>query len=131
VACDVGVRETISHQSETTVRIDCSSCDYRCTVRKCNVHGCGWNRTSVILPLCLGAIQVQAVENYLSSSGFSNVTVADNQLFIEADGTAANVQAAFNTPLVQYSVNGTTVYVNATNAQVPHHFQALSAPSLD
>jgi hypothetical protein len=42
--------------------------------------------------MCLGAIQVQAVENYLSSSGFSNVTVADNQLFIEADGTAANVQ---------------------------------------
>ena len=60
--------------------------------------------------------QVQAVQNYLSRNGFSNVTVADNQLLIEADGTAANVQTAFNTALMQYSVNGTTVYVNATDA---------------
>ena len=63
--------------------------------------------------------QVQAVQNYLSSNGFSNVTVADNQLLIEADGAAANVQTAFNTALIEYSVNGTTVYVNATDAQVP------------
>src|ERR1700751_224023 len=28
--------------------------------------------------------QVQAVQNYLSSNGFSNITVADNQLLVEA-----------------------------------------------
>lgn len=63
--------------------------------------------------------QVQAVQNYLSANGFTNIAVADNQLLVEADGTAANVLAAFNTPLVQYSVNGTTVYVNTADAQVP------------
>jgi len=62
---------------------------------------------------------VQAVENYLASNGFSNVTVSDNQLLIEADGTAADVQAAFDTTLTQYSVNGATVYVNTADAQVP------------
>jgi pseudomonalisin len=63
--------------------------------------------------------QVQAVENYLSSAGFTNVTVADNQLLIEADGTAAAAEAAFNISLQQYSFNGTTVYLNSTPAQVP------------
>jgi len=63
--------------------------------------------------------QVQAVQNYLSGSGFTNITVADNQLLIEADGTAATVTNAFNTVLANYSVNGATVYVNTADAQVP------------
>ena len=65
------------------------------------------------------AAQVQAVENYLSAAGFRNVTAAANQLLVEADGTAAGVEAAFNTTLQQYSVNGTTVYLNTAPAQVP------------
>lgn len=65
------------------------------------------------------ATQVQAVQNYLAANGFTNIAVADNQLLVEADGTAANVLAAFNTPLVQYSVNGASVYVNTADAQVP------------
>jgi pseudomonalisin len=63
--------------------------------------------------------QVQAVESYLTAAGFTNVTAADNQLLIEADGTAAAVQTAFNTTLGQYSANGAIVYVNTTPAQVP------------
>jgi pseudomonalisin len=63
--------------------------------------------------------QVEAVSNYLSGNGFTNVTATDNQLLVEADGTAANVEAAFNTSLSQYSVNGATVFVNTTGAQVP------------
>jgi pseudomonalisin len=65
------------------------------------------------------AEQVQAVENYLTGSGFSNITVAGNQLLIDAYGTAAQVESAFNTSLSEYSVNGATVYLNATAAQVP------------
>src|ERR1700740_2104726 len=65
------------------------------------------------------AAQVQAVENYLSSAGFQNLPVPDNQLLIEADGTAASVQAAFNTSLQEYSINGNTVYLNTAAAQVP------------
>lgn len=63
--------------------------------------------------------QVKAVRDYLSSAGFTNVTAADNNLLVEADGTAALVQSAFNTTLEQYSVNGTTVYLNTNAAQVP------------
>jgi subtilase family serine protease len=63
--------------------------------------------------------QVQAVQNYLASHGFSNITVADNQVLIEADGTAAQVTTAFNTVLVSYSLGGNKVYVNTADAQVP------------
>jgi pseudomonalisin len=74
--------------------------------------------------------QVQAVSNYLSGNGFTNVTLADNQLLIEADGTAANVEAAFNTSLSQYSVNGATVFVNTTGAQVPASLSGMVAAVL-
>ncbi len=63
--------------------------------------------------------QVQAVQNYLSGNGFANITVADNQLLIEADGTAGDVTAAFHTSLANYSVGGANVYVNTADAQVP------------
>ena len=35
----------------------------------------------------------------LSSNGPTNLTVADNQLLIQNDGSAANTQGAFNTSL--------------------------------
>ncbi len=63
--------------------------------------------------------QVQAVEDYLSSYGFKDITVADNQLLIEANGTAADAEAAFSTSLARYSAKGTTVYVNTVAAHVP------------
>jgi subtilase family serine protease len=63
--------------------------------------------------------QVQAVESYLTSMGFTNITVADNQLLIDGYGTAANVASAFNTSLAEYSINGATVFLNTTAAQVP------------
>jgi pseudomonalisin len=65
------------------------------------------------------ASQVEAVENYLSSYGFTNLSVSDNSLVIEADGTAAQVQSAFNTALATFSMNGQTVFANTMDAQVP------------
>jgi subtilase family serine protease len=63
--------------------------------------------------------QVQAVENYLSKFGFTNLTVEDNRLLIQADGTAGMVAAAFNTSLSNFSLNGKTIYANTSDAQVP------------
>jgi subtilase family serine protease len=74
--------------------------------------------------------QVQGVQNYLSSKGFANIAVSDNQLLIEADGTAAGVTAAFNTPLAKYSVGGANVYVNTGDAQVPASLAGMVAAVL-
>jgi subtilase family serine protease len=63
--------------------------------------------------------QVEAVENYLSSYGFKNLAVSDNRLVIEADATAAQVEAAFNTALATFSLAGKTIFANTLDAQVP------------
>lgn len=63
--------------------------------------------------------QVQAVESYLSSYGFGNIAVADNNLLIEADGTAGQVETAFNTTLATFTIGGATVFANMSDAQVP------------
>ena len=42
-----------------------------------------------------------------------------NNLVVEATGTAAQVEKAFNTSLAQYKVNGATVFLNTKAAQVP------------
>jgi len=63
--------------------------------------------------------QLEAVENYLSSYGFKNVSASDNRLLVEADGTAAQAEAAFNTALASFTHGGKTVFANISDAQVP------------
>jgi pseudomonalisin len=65
------------------------------------------------------AAQVEAVENYLSSYGFKNLAVSDNSLLVEADGTAGQAEAAFNTSLTSFTQNGKTIFANLRDAQVP------------
>src|SRR5260370_34831988 len=65
------------------------------------------------------AAQVQSVTNYLSGYGFSNIQVEPNNVFITADGTVTQVSAAFHTSIGEFSQNGSTVYANLTDAQVP------------
>lgn len=63
--------------------------------------------------------ETQTVRDYLTQNGFNNVHIAANRTLLTAEGTAAAVQAAFNTQLVQYQVDGRLVYSNASDAQVP------------
>lgn len=62
---------------------------------------------------------VDAVTSYLESEGFSDVTVASNNLLVTARGTAADAEAAFDTTLTQYSLDGKDAYANSTAAMVP------------
>jgi len=69
--------------------------------------------------------QIKAVESYLTQMGLTNVAAPSNGLYVTASGTAAAVEAAFNTTLWQYQVSGPngeparTVYANTQPAQVP------------
>jgi subtilase family serine protease len=65
------------------------------------------------------AASVSAVQNYLSSNGFSNIQVEPNHLFITATGTAAQVSTAFNTTLATFKQKNKTVFANTRGAQVP------------
>ena len=66
---------------------------------------------------------VKAVSNYLAGAGLGNISVERNRLFITATGTAAQIEAAFNTSLSRFDQKGKEVFVNTTPAQVP---QALN-----
>ena len=64
--------------------------------------------------------QVDAVVAHLKKTGFTNISVAPNRLFVTADGTASAVHTAFNTTLKGFKgKDGRHVFANATDAQVP------------
>ncbi|HWY24990.1 MAG TPA: protease pro-enzyme activation domain-containing protein, partial [Nevskia sp.] len=63
--------------------------------------------------------QAQKVVDYLRSMGFSGVTLSASRLLVNASGTAAQVEKAFNTQLVQFQQDGRTVRANLSDMQVP------------
>ncbi|AXI04711.1 S53 family peptidase [Aquirhabdus parva] len=64
--------------------------------------------------------QVDAVVAHLKKTGFTNINVAPNRLFVTADGTPSAVHSAFNTTLKGFKgKDGRNVFANATDAQVP------------
>ncbi|WP_410210179.1 protease pro-enzyme activation domain-containing protein [Aquirhabdus sp.] len=68
--------------------------------------------------------QVDTVVKYLQKSGYTNIKVAPNRLFVTATGTAASAKKAFNTTLKQFQADNRNVFANETDAQVP---QSLSS----
>ncbi len=63
--------------------------------------------------------QVQQVVSYLEGAGFTSVTAEPNNLMVSGDGTVAQAEAAFNTPIEQFAEFGNIVYGNTATAQVP------------
>ncbi|KRE87754.1 hypothetical protein ASG75_06465 [Rhodanobacter sp. Soil772] len=65
-------------------------------------------------------VQAQAVADYLSRAGFTNVSVSANRLLVSADGTAGSAQTAFGTRFVKAAdENGRAAYANIDDARVP------------
>src|SRR5260370_12883080 len=69
--------------------------------------------------------QVQAVQSYLASFGFSNIQVEPNQLMVQADETAQQAEAAFNTSLMTFSQSGQTIFANTLDVQVPSSLSGI------
>jgi subtilase family serine protease len=62
---------------------------------------------------------IQKVTAWLSREGFSNVEVARSKSFVTFSGTAGQVQAAFQTSLHSFMVNGQAHYANVTDPVLP------------
>lgn len=72
------------------------------------------------------AAQAQAVADYLTQSGYRNVTISSNRLLVSADGTAGVTEAAFHTNLVSvYTHDGRSAYANSTAIAVPALLQPI------
>ena len=65
------------------------------------------------------AAEADAIAGWLSSQGLAVVFTPSNNRYVAAEGTVAQVQAAFGTSLNQYVVNGKTLRANATELTVP------------
>lgn len=64
--------------------------------------------------------QVASAVSYLQSNGFTDVSVAPNNLLVTATAPAAAVQKAFSTTLHAFSLAGGTYYANTQPAFVPN-----------
>ncbi|GAA4157212.1 S53 family peptidase [Gryllotalpicola daejeonensis] len=65
------------------------------------------------------AADVKAVESFLTSQGISVTGVAQGNKWVEASGTAAQVNKAFDTSLSTYSHNGRKQYAPSSSISVP------------
>jgi subtilase family serine protease len=59
------------------------------------------------------------VRSWLQAQGFSVVYTPTNNHYVSAEGTAAQVEAAFGTKLNQYSVSGLTLRAPASELTIP------------
>ena len=62
---------------------------------------------------------VNKVSAWLGSQGFRIAEVARSRTYIAFNGSAAQVQVAFHTPIHQYSIRGERHYANATEPAIP------------
>ena len=66
------------------------------------------------------AAQAQAVADFLSQSGFHNVTIAPNRLLVSGDAPAGLVQRAFNTQMVAvHTHDGRAAFANSSDITIP------------
>lgn len=70
--------------------------------------------------------QVAAVTSFLQKNGFSNITVASNNIFVEADAPASAVTTAFHTTLAKYTLKtGEVVHANTSAVAVPNELAGI------
>lgn len=66
------------------------------------------------------AAQAQAVADFLSQSGFKNVTIAPNRLLVSGDAPAGLVQRAFHTQMVSvHTHDGRVAFANNSDIAIP------------
>jgi pseudomonalisin len=69
-------------------------------------------------------MQAQAVVNYLTRSGFTNIVVSPNRLLVSADGTAGNAATAFLTSFNRvHTKEGRIAFANTSDAYIPAALQ--------
>ncbi len=62
---------------------------------------------------------VQTIENWLASQGFTGISVSNGKTVIEFSGTASQMQSAFHTAIHRYEVNGALHLANRSDPSIP------------
>jgi subtilase family serine protease len=70
--------------------------------------------------------QVSAVQSFLQKNGFTNITVASNNIFVEADAPASAVSTAFHTTLARYKLaTGEMAHANTSGVTIPNELAGI------
>jgi subtilase family serine protease len=72
-----------------------------------------------------GQADVNSVKNWLTSQGFTVDYTPSNNVYVAAEGTVAQAQAAFGVQFGQYSVNGLTLRSPSSDVSVPSSLAAV------
>jgi len=68
--------------------------------------------------------QAQAVADYMTKAGFTNVSIAPNRLLVEGDATSDTVRATFNTTFESvHTHDGRNAYHNTSAVMIPASLQ--------
>jgi subtilase family serine protease len=73
----------------------------------------------------VGTGDMARVADWLHQQGFTSIVAARSRTWISFNGSAAQVQAAFRTPIHQYWVNGKMHYANAIEPALPSAFRGV------
>jgi subtilase family serine protease len=73
----------------------------------------------------LSSSDINKVTNWLQQQGFSNIEVARSRDSVSFSGNATLAQAAFQTSIQQYTVDGVTHFANSTAPQLPRALQGV------
>jgi subtilase family serine protease len=73
----------------------------------------------------VGDQDLQAAKTWLQAQGFSVGDVPAGRGVLPFSGTAAQVEAAFQTPIHYFSINGVQHFANTANPQIPAALQPL------
>jgi subtilase family serine protease len=73
------------------------------------------------------AQEVNAISNFLSAHNLSVVSVAENNLYVKAQGTAADLQKAFHVQINNYTLNGASYRSNTSDPSVDNSSNGLVA----
>ncbi len=64
------------------------------------------------------ANEANAVQNFLAAKGFTILTVAENNYYVEVSGTVAQVESVFHVQIHSFNVNGVTHRSNTADPSV-------------
>jgi subtilase family serine protease len=73
----------------------------------------------------LSTADIQRTAQWLREQGFSNITPARSRSWIAFNGTAAQVETAFRTPIHRYVIHGAAHYANAIEPSLPSAFRGV------
>ncbi len=82
-------------------------------------YGRWLNHTQIMADYAPLPAQAQAVADYLTQAGFTNVRIDSSQMLVTATGTTAAIRQAFHTKLGRFVRNGREGIANVADVQVP------------